>query len=280
MFIFFLFVISVLNQLHAQTDQLLPYVNIETQSETIVGELINISSDSILIYAVDEGLRSFAKKDIAEFHLNLNTSKIGETTNSSVPYYIQSAIPNGVGNHYYKNYFLFGNEFNFGVNDNMNFSAGFETASLIFDSNDQFPVLQAGIKLGSTIVENVHFGISSKYYFNDSDDVLMLSAPLTIGNKRSNFTISPVRMTSDDSVDYGVFTNMSIPLGSKTRFIFDFARISGERIAALLIEYMFNNGFSLSMGGFFTREDAVPNLSFSIPFGKWKNQFNKRAKFR
>ncbi len=243
-------------------------VTIEThEGHYFYGNLLTITVDSIFIADKELQILSFNKKDIKKFQTGIITPHFNYTPNSSVPYYVQSAIPNGSGNHYYKNYYIFGNEFNFGLTDNLNLAVGFETVSLIFNTGNAFPIIQLGTKYSAEMAEKVHIGFSAKYYFNDEISALMLGIPFTIGSKRTNLTISPTYLRGDGSGNIGVFANFSLALNSKSRLVFDYIRVNDSGISAIVFEHLFKNRFSLSVGAIVTSDGSVPNLSFSIPFG-------------
>ena len=147
---------------------------------------------------------------------------------------------------------------------------GFETLSLIFNSNTQLPVMQLGAKYGVSTQEHIHIGFSTKYYFSSEGSALILDAPITFGGDRTNITLSPNVTFSDSSDPFGVFLNLSLGLSDRSRFIVDYAHIDDVSIAALLYEYLFKSGFTLSIGAMVAEGEAIPNLSFSVPFGRWK----------
>ncbi len=278
---FFLFLLSYLpftSVLNSQSSELTTHVNIETKTNSYYfGELIKITSDSILLYDDDSNLISLGKADVKYFREgNKPMSRFdAESANVSVPYYVQTAFPNGKGNHYYKNYLLFGNEFNFGMTENWNIALGFETASLILDSADQLPTMQLSSKYARSLSKSLNMGISAKYYFNNEGQVLMLGAPITIGNKRTNITFSPTRIHEDGSEYFGIFTNLSLDLSQKSRMVVDYIRTDDQNISAIVFEHLFNSGFTLSFGALITSDGTIPNMSFSLPFGSWKNNYRK-----
>lgn len=256
-------------QVNAQTTETTDSVVIETiNDEVFIGELMYMTADSIFINNED-GLMAFSKTEIKDMQNGVLTRFSG-TTNSSVPFYVQTALPNGKGNHYYKNYYLFGNEFNFGLDDNFNLTAGFETATLVFNSAEQLPVLQLGMKYSAKVDDIFHIGFSGKYYFNDNGSVILIDLPLTIGDKRTNFTVAPTFFSSEGDEYIGIFSNLSLALTAKSRFVFDIMRIDDLSLFSINFEFLFKSGFTLTPGVLFNGDGAAPSLSFSIPFGKWK----------
>lgn len=256
---------------NAQTIDDAELVTLETKSnDYFTGKLIRITTDSIFIQVKSGVYKNFGKINVRSIYNGEFPSNFTGTTNSSVPYYVQTALPNGAGNHYYKNYYIFGNEMNFGLSDQINLSFGVETASLIFDPGNSLPILQLGTKYSFSAQENIHLGISSKFYFNNEGSVLILDFPFTLGGNRTNITVSPNISFYDGNRPVGIFANLSLGLSEKSRFVVDYAYIDNEGIAALLYEYLFKSGFSLSIGTMIAGSEAIPNLSFSIPFGRWK----------
>ena len=276
-FLLLLFLLlNISKTLNAQESDSLNLVTIITHNKQhLVGELLNITSDSIFVRNDEFGSLSFGKKNIKSIQEGIISPHFSGTPNSSVPYYIQSARPNGRGNHYYKNYYIFGNEFNFGLTDRLNFSAGFEFATIIYDRGDNFPLIQIGAKYCARVTNKFHAGISAKYYFNNVGSIKMISIPLTLGGKRTNITISPVYIHEGSSKLIGIFSNLALSISSKSRFLIDFAHVDNESVFAPNFEYMFKRGFTLSIGGFFISDGAIPSLSFSVPFGSWKNTYKK-----
>ena len=261
------------NSIIAQTSDTSNMVTVQTKSDKFyIGELINITPDSIYMITDDSVSMVFDKKNVKTIHNGILPLGFMGTPNSSVPYYVQTALPNGSGNHYYKNYYIFGNEFNFGLSDQFNLSLGFESASLLFDNGPRLPLMQIGAKYSIPTSDIVHIGMSSKYYFNDEGSAFMASVPITFGRSRTNFTVAPNFVGSDEDKYIGIFSNLSLALSYKTRFIIDFVHIDNTTLFAPNFEFVFKNGFSLTIGGIINSEGSAPSLSFSIPFGKWKKK--------
>ena len=270
--ILFLFFIYNSSQLSAQNSEVADTISIITKTDSLhAGVLINITKDSITIYNEEGGLMSFSKTEIKFVKDGLIKKTFDETPNLSVPFYVQTARTNGRGNHYYKNYYLFGNELNYGATDNLNLTIGFETASLIFDGGERIPIIQLGAKYGVPTSDIMNFAISSKYYFNDEGSVLFVSAPFTFGSEHTNFTVSPNYFRTSDDSEIVLLANLSITLSSNMRLVIDYGAIDGEKPLVILLEHVFKSGFSLSIGTYSVAGFTIPNLSFSIPFGKWKN---------
>lgn len=260
-------------QVKAQSTDSTQQVKLTTNDkQTFTGELVKISEDSIVIRDIELGVLYFHRDDIKKFRSTILSPLFSGTPNSSVPYFVQTALPNGNGNHYYKNYYLFANEFNFGLSDNFNFSLGFESASLIFDFGNRVPILQIGGKYAGEIGKNVHMGFSSKYYFNNEGNILLLAAPITIGNKRTNFTISPNYVREGGNGYVGILSNFSKSISPQVRLLVDYAYIDEYSIGTVMLEILFRSGFTLTAGAFVSIDGSAPNLAFSIPFGKWKSK--------
>jgi len=271
-FLIFLF-INIPSDLNAQLSEVSDTITIKTKTDSqYIGILISISEDSIIMYNEEDGRLSFGRSEIKYFINGVIADSFIGTTNSSVPFYVQTAMTNGRGKHYYKNYFLFGNEFNFGATDNLNLTLGFETFSLVLDNADQLPTMNLGAKIKIATSEAAHFAISSRYYFNDEGSIFFLSLPLTFGSERTNFTISPNYFYSSNDREFALLSNLSLGLSKKTRLVIDFGSFDEGRITTILLEHLFKNGLSASVGTFYFDDQVVPNFSFSIPFGKWKNK--------
>ena len=267
----------ILPSLNAHESDSLKIVTVFTHDKQyFAGELIHISSDSIFIRTDEFSSLAFSKSNIKSLHDGIILPSFSETTNSSVPYYVQSARPNGRGNHYYKNYYIFGNEFNFGLSDNMNVTVGFESATLVFGSGGNIPLIQLGAKYSVPVSHNFYAGLSSKYYFNNEGSALMISSPLTLGSKRTNFTIAPTYIYADESGMVGIFSNVSLAVSAKSRFLIDFVYIDETSIFAFNLEFLFKSGFTLTVGAIVAGGGVAPSLSFSIPFGSWKNSYQKQ----
>ena len=271
-YLILLILFSFTTDLKAQTPDTAKIVTIVTKKKKLhTGRLVNITKDSIILDSHDTGVLRFGKVNVKSVYDGVLPPHFLETTNSSVPYYVQTALPTGSGNHYYKNYYVFANEFNFGVTDQLNLSLGFETGTLIFDSGDQLPLIQLGGKYSLHVGDNVHMGLSAKMYFSEGSRVLLLDTPITFGGNRTNITFSPsIYFDDGNEENFGIFANMSLGLSDRSRFIFDYAYIDETGIAAILYEYLFKSGFTISIGALVAEGGAAPNLSFSVPFGNWK----------
>lgn len=259
----------------AQTDDINVVVKITTQfKQKFTGDLIQITADSILIYDEELGVITFAREDIQKFKVDYSNYPFKGVTTKSAPFYVQTAIPNGKGNHYYKNYYLFGNELTYGVTDYMNISAGFEIASIFSNVDNDIPVLQLGTKIGKEIVTGIHLGASTMAYFNDKDFVHIIGPVLTLGNNINGITISPTYVNIADEDPYlGMLANVNFGISENVRMVIDFASIDGETIGTSLLECAFNRGFALSFGTLFADGGWAPVFSFSIPFGNWAHEY-------
>ncbi|MFT4536329.1 MAG: hypothetical protein ACI9P5_003705 [Saprospiraceae bacterium] len=236
------------------------------------GELCRITNDSIFVYVEESQLKGFAKTDLLDFHEGI--SLYSEIQNVSEPYYVSTARNNGKGNNYYKNYFLFGNNFSYGVKDNLDLSFGFEFISLISENGAFLPVIQLGVNYGKPINESVSIGFSNKIMFNEKGGLIFTSVLVTFGGKRSNFTFAPTIgiISDEDNPLFIPMINWNVALGRKTRFVTDAMIISKYLVGTSMIEYTFKNGHSVLFGVLYSSEFVLPNFSFSIPFGKWNKK--------
>ena len=98
---------------------------------------------------------------------------------------------------------------------------------------------------------------------------------MTFGSTRSNITLSPGYNRSDGFDYLGFLGNLSLGISNQSRFVVDFLRFDGVNLATVLYEYVFKGGFSMSLGAILVEDAAIPNFSFSVPFGKWKSTYVK-----
>ncbi|MFT6337932.1 MAG: hypothetical protein ACI86M_002820 [Saprospiraceae bacterium] len=248
-------------------------VTIETSDKQYYrGELFRITSDSIFIYGNESQVKGFAKSNIMNLYKGVSLNS--EIQNVSEPFYVSTARNNGKGNNYYKNYFLFGNNFSYGVRDNLDLTFGFEFISLINENGTLLPVIQLGVNYGSSISESVSVGLSTKIMFNEQGGLIFASVPVTFGGERSNFTFAPTLglVTEVDNPLLIPMVNWNMALGKKTRLVTDAMLLEKYLVGTSMIEYTFNNGYSMLVGILFSEEIILPNFSFVIPFGKWKNR--------
>lgn len=234
------------------------------------GKLHKITTDSVYLYGKDNQILAFTKSNIEVFY-NGGFS-ISDVQNVNEPFFVSTARNNGKGNNYYKNYFLFGNNFSYGLKDNLDFSFGFEFISIIDGNGAILPVMQLGLSYGKPISESFSIGLSTKVMFNDNGGLVMGSVPFTFGGKRSNFTFSPTVgfITEEDNPVFIPLINWNLALGRKTRLVTDAMFIADGQVATAMIEYTFRRGNSF-LGGLIVSNDFVaPNFSFVIAFGKWK----------
>lgn len=261
-----LFSVSVMCQ------QDIELITIKTLDKSIFqGELDKITTDSVFIFNKERQKMGFAKSNILELTRGISLGP--EVVNLSEPYYIPTAYNNGKGNHYYKNYFLFGQNFSYGARDNLDITFGFELISILADNGNTIPIIQIGINYGGEISESVRIGFSTKVMFNDQGGLIMMSVPITIGGSRNNFTISPIvaLVTDADNPVYIPAFNWSLGLGKRTRLVTDAIYADEVLLGTSLLEYTFNNGYSALGGVILSNEfDIIPNFGFVIPFGKWK----------
>ncbi len=234
------------------------------------GELFKITNDSVYLYGKENQILGFLKSNIEYFYNG--SSLISEMQNVNEPFYVSTARNNGKGNNYYKNYFLFGNNFSYGLKDNLDFSLGFEFISIISGNGAILPVMQLGLSYGRPISESFSIGLSTKVLFNDDGGTILASIPFTFGGKRSNFTFSPTVgfVTEEDEPLLVILMNWNIVLGRKTRLVTDAMIIKYSQVGTAMIEYTFSSGNSFLGGMIVSNDFIVPNFSFVIPFGKWK----------
>jgi len=256
--------------LRGQTMDTSSVVTVFTKSKIYhTGELKRISEDSIFIIKANDEIYSIAKSNVESFKQGAKSSYFTGIVNSNTPFFVPTAMPIGEGSHYYRNYMLFGNQFNFGISNNLDFTLGFETLSILFDTGTSIPLLQIGSKYSTEIGENFHQGFSANYYFNDEGSALVLSAPFTYGNKKNNLSVVPTYIRVDGESQLYLFANFSLSVGKRARIAVDYFRIDGSSFAIYTVEGQFKNGLTLSVGTYSESGFSVPILSCSIPFGRW-----------
>lgn len=271
----FIIVIFLLNFAFACTGQSSDQetVTIRTNdNQTLIGELINISKDSITIQNKSLGTITLAKTNI---YILQNGNVSLDKNNKSQPYYIPTAIPGGKNNHHYRNYALFGQDFSFGVTDHLDLSAGFEVLSIFIDNSDSWPVIQLGGKYSGAISKNTHIGFSTKILFNDSGGLILSSLPITFGNLRSNFTFAPTffQELGFDGRFFAPSFNFNISLSNKVRLTTDCLYADGTLLATTLLEIRLKNDIFLQPGIIYSNEFILtPNFSFTVPFGAPKGR--------
>lgn len=269
----FSFLIYTSISCQAQTADTSKIVTIETTKKLFLeGELIKITDDSIFLYSDNLGHQAFSKKEVLSISDGVLSTGFSSSTNSSTPYWVETALTNGKGNNYYRNYYIFANEFKYGISNHFDFSFAFETASLIFDSQIRLPGIQLGLKYGTTIDKYFHVGVSTKYLFNSEGSVVFLSTPITLGGKRTNITFAPSITLKGEPSLFSGFANFSLGLSQRSRFVVDFVYIDNQELATLLYEFQFSGGTTISLGVLLDQELAIPNLAFSVPFGRWKRK--------
>jgi len=255
-------------------------VNIKTDDKQVfVGKLISITSDSITIENENLGIITLAKSNISI----LNYGHDFNQNNSSEPFFIPTAIPNGRDNHYYRNYALFGQNFSFGLNDNLDVSFGFELLSIFIPvftgDGPTWPLMQLAAKYSGEISKNLHVGISTKVLFNDNGGGILTSVPITVGGLRTNFTFAPTfsQELGEDNRDFASLFNFNIALSNKIRLVTDGIYVDGSLLATSLIEIRLKNNILLQPGIIYSNEfNIVPNFSFTIPFSAPQKKENLR----
>ena len=270
-FILIIFLLCYTSYCNSQSsDQEL--IKIKTvDKQVFTGKLINISADSITIKNENLGNITLAKSNIIvinnDYGLNPN--------NNSEPFFIPTAIPNGKNNFYYRNYALFGQNFSFGLNDNLDVSFGFELLSLFVRDEATWPVMQLSGKYSGPISKNLHVGISTKILFNGEGGGILTSVPITIGGLRTNITLSPTfsQELGEDNRDLIALFNFNIALSDKIRLVTDGIYADGTLVATSLIEIRLKGNILLQPGIIYSNDfQVVPNFSFTIPFAAPKGR--------
>lgn len=251
------------------------FITIKTlDKQTFIGELITISIDSVSIKNDTLGVITLAKSTISNLYSGI---RVVSKHNVSEPFFIPTAIPNGESNHSYRNYALFGQNFSFGLNENLDISFGFELLSVFVIDDVAWPVMQLSAKYSGAVSNNMHIGISTKTLFNDEGGVILTSIPFTIGGLRSNFTFAPSfsQEIGDNNRAFVAMLNFNVVLSDKVRLVVDGLYIEGSLLGTPLIEITLKKNISLLAGFIYSNDfNILPNLAINVPFGSPKRQKN------
>lgn len=248
------------------------YFTLKTlDNEKYIGEVYKITNDSIFLYGYDYEIIGFAITNTKSFTIGIVIEE--EYKYLGEPYFIPTALNNGKGNHYYKNYLLFGHNIGYGVNDNLDLTFGFETYSIFFGDNTRRPLFQMGINYNDDISESARAGISAKMIFQDQTRLILGSVPLTIVGSKYNLTFSPSLLweVNFDFPEFVPMLNWTLDIGKNSRFITDLAYMDQIILGVSMIEHTFNKKFSILVGISFSNDFGIsPNFGFVIPYGNWK----------
>ncbi len=258
------------------------YVKLELLSgHTVKGTLIKLTGGFVIV-KTNLGIEKFEMNNVKNLKVQDNSKfdKDRKYKNYSDSYFfVQSARPVGVGNNYYSNYYLFVNQFNFGVTDRFSLGVGFETASI---TEELYPVvyIQPKYSLGSglsyfsfgallgfvpkegyggytfvnytygTSTKNITFGINTTFskgfgFRNEalefSTYVINFSGVLPLSKKV--LLISQVFVGSYE----GITANVAVRVLTKRRLFFDLGLYAGDIDGDI---------------------GAAPTLSISVPLRK------------
>lgn len=250
---------------------------IETKDkQKVVGKLVKITPDSITLANLNYGIISVSRGDIKK--MGIAEMDVPSKNYSSEPYYIPTGQMSGKGNHYYRNYFLFVNDFHYGVTDDVDLSFGFEVLSPLANSalNNGFslPVMQVGGKFAVYQSDDFNVAVASKILANNFGGAMTLAVPFTYGGRRTNATIAPsiVKAFGDDQIYIFPSFNFNISLSRRLRIVTDAVRVDGILAGTTMLEVDFKGKFSMLYGvayGFGGGGGSLGNIALTIPFGKW-----------
>ncbi len=243
---------------------------IKTKDKQLVyGKIQKITSDSIIINSELLGVLRFSRDEVTSF---IKGKSLYSFANDSEPYFVHTGIPNGKGNHFYRNYALFGQHFSFGLNDHFDLTTGFELISPIANGELLFPIMHLGAKYSGALNEKLHVGISSKLYFNGQGGIIFINVPITIGGTRTNVTISPSYSLTLDGYSDSYFTpffNINLALSKKFRLVVDGVITSDLTLGTALMEIKSKKNRIISLGFIFSNEfSLIPNIALTLPIGK------------
>lgn len=237
------------------------------ESEVLRGKLVYISPDTVVIQNRLLGIVKIARTEIK--YMDIDQIDNITKTYSTEPYYVPTGYTGGAGNHYYRNYFLAGNDFHFGASDRIDLSFGIELASILTGSQ-VLPIIQFGAKFAGPIGEKLNIGIATKILANDEGGIGIVFVPFTLGGRRTNVTFSPglAKEIGGDGIIFFPTVNVSLGLGKYVRLIADGVYADELLIVTPLFELDVKGKFALLLGAAISNEFAVPNFGFSIPFGR------------
>jgi len=264
--IIFLFLLS--NVICSGQEQEEDIYTIKTKDKQLIfGKLQKITADSIIIDSELLGVMRFSRDQITSFRKGKFSFSF---PNNGEPYFVQTGIPNGKGNHYYRNYAVFGQHFSFGINNHLDVTTGFELISIIFPNGNNFPVSHLGAKYSGSLNEKFHVGLSSKLYFNTDGGIILFNMPITLGGQRTNITVSPGYGRSLDGFDtfFFPFYNFNIGLSNRLRIVSDGIIVNDNILATTMMEIKTNKKVLISLGIIHSNEfQILPNIALTVPFG-------------
>jgi len=240
---------------------------------TLVGELLKYSQDSIVIMNEQFGRMAFASEEIENYSdFTADTGNWDKSKYQAQYFLVPSARPVGLGNKYYTNFDIFANTFSFGLSENFSVSAGLEVIS-IFAS--RFPVVYVTPKLSLPLHENFYIGIGTTIFAITQDQFVaggLTFSNLTVGSATANFTagVGFVYSTEGSAEDPLIQLGFTLPLSKKISFV-------GESFLTTNIEGVYNVGLRIITKNNFVFDAGItrvadevdglglPLLSFSIP---------------
>jgi hypothetical protein len=271
-YIIIIFILGFTIQCRAQLNNP-EFVKIKTIDKQIFqGELISITSDSVTIKNKFLGVITLPKSTVKIIY---NNPSFSNGNNNSEPFYVPTAIPNGAGRHFYRNYAFFGQNLSFGLNNNLDVSFGFELLSIFVNDEAAWPVMQIGAKYSGAIANNIHLGLSTKVLFNNDGGGTFTSVPITLGGLRTNFTFAPTlsRALGDGDREFAAFYNFNISLSDKVRIINDGLYLDDVLVGTTLLEIKIKKDILLQPGIIYSNDFRVlPNFSLTAPFGSKKKK--------
>ncbi|MEE9438670.1 MAG: hypothetical protein V3V14_06690 [Saprospiraceae bacterium] len=236
------------------------------------GEIDHITNDSVYLKLKQTTtVISVAKSNIKK--INIKSNVLNKYDNfATKPYYVPTAYNAGEGNHYYRNYFLFAHDFNFGITDHLDISVGIETLSPFVKGAPSLPIMQLGGKYGFG-QGTFRVGLSAQGVFNSEGGVFIASMPFTIGSRKNNFTIGPSYVNSEGYPLLLLSGNLNHQLSNKLFLSTDYLYIVEEDIltATTFLNIATSKKVSFIVGIIYAFEGlelqgVTLNLGLTVPF--------------
>lgn len=245
---------------------------------TLVGELLKFTTDSIVIMNEQFGRMAFTKSEIKSYSGldNKDDDPVGwQKEKYQSQYFISpSARPVGKGNSFYTNFNIFANTFSYGLSDNFSVTAGFESISIFAG---RFPIVYVNPKLSIPLTESSYVGVGTSVFVVTFDGDVNLGgimyANSTFGSSIKNFTVGVgFAYTTSETLNDPLFQlGFTVPLSKKVSLL-------GEAFLTSDIEGLYNIGLRIITKGNILFDAGIarptglgtgvgfPLLSLSVPF--------------
>jgi len=241
------------------------------EGKKIVGVVLSINENSLEIES-EEGTITVNKSEIKEIYSGPEESIINNQVyknRSDSYFFFPSARPIGEGESYYKNYFVFFNQFNFALGDNFSFNTGFEALSLLFNDWPRVLYLAPKYSIGS---DKNYVGVGMSIFITEDDGSAAFNSlafvNYTLGSEDTNLTfgVSYVFSINESPLIFNI--DAVFPLGKNVNFIAELLRTNDGSIVGGGGLRVKQKGVSLDLGFFrpaIFGGIATPFFGVSIP---------------